>query len=1042
MGANRTPGWRGMLILTFLALALASPAKALEDFEEDLDRDCDACPLLTDTWVDSLDLDRPEFSRVFSLYVNWNYEDPQGSEWDIADLRAFGDAVMPDYEDEGTPWESIAHRTAFYFGNDVAAPYDSIVFPRPWTTPLEYYRHFNITLRFVASEGLNSCAGDSCTACQFDSWDTPVTQIAHDNFAHEFGHLGDFSLRGAGCADYGAAYTEFPAMSSEYYSGYFDCTLEHDGHYQMSLGGSDWEKTYNGLIYDSDRRGPIRAFTLYLQEHFRGEDEHGADDLLYAWIHGEDCSPPTYGPHDWDALAERCNDWYFNSYFASSGADPRLRELFQEYALAMWVNDDGFSGVGDDAVWDTSPAAHKPQELRYFSGEDGGYGCNDEEYEWIWDAARVHPLYNTVDTSKRFKRDQITYHDIYPNATVHDSLLCVLTRPIAFETYGMFVMPFVADDELDEDTEGYNLHIGIVLQDSLYAECGESWDFENPEFDPEPGWDDVDNDLLHFWILGYPADEALKDTLDLAGASAVLLGQRSYPSDSLYVDKEIELVVPGFAREYSSVVVVATLTEEDATEGVLDVNTIPFLYKYWADKDFTVSGLTEFVYADTLRVHGEVTVPDGVALSFDEGTVLAFAEHDLNPETRQKIGFKVSGELTLAGQSGQPVVLVPMDAGEEWSGFTVCSGGELTIDYADITGEYELLCLSGATAVDIQHSSFTLADEAVGFDLSDAASASVLGCVIQEATTVRLAAHSLEDVEIHQASGTTASAVCIEGDATLDSVLIYSASTAIKCESGEPVLTDVSANSASTQSCSSLPTYGLRASSNAEVSATNCTFDGFCKAIRLDDTAKLTLRSSAVIDALDIGVYVDDRYASVDMGYMASPPEAGMEGNNCVATADTTDLRVFNRGAYTVLASANYWDTATPTSGLFGGSVWWSDYLTSCPGGSGGPGLSLLGPALAVAEAFGFAPPVPNPFNPSCELRFTLPATGAASTLTIYDLSGRHLATLFSGRADGREHSLRWDGRDERGHPMSSGVYFAKLSVGSESQSRKLVVLK
>jgi hypothetical protein len=116
--------------------------------------------------------------------------------------------------------------------------------------------------------------------------------------------------------------------------------------------------------------------------------------------------------------------------------------------------------------------------------------------------------------------------------------------------------------------------------------------------------------------------------------------------------------------------------------------------------------------------------------------------------------------------------------------------------------------------------------------------------------------------------------------------------------------------------------------------------------------------------------------------------------------------------------------------------------LTTCPGGAGGPELSIVVLPAVAANGLSFDPAVPNPFNPSCELMFDLPGSGVVSTLAIYDLSGRHLATLFSGRADGREHSLRWDGRDERGYSMSSGVYFAKLSVGSESQSRKLVVLK
>ncbi len=88
------------------------------------------------------------------------------------------------------------------------------------------------------------------------------------------------------------------------------------------------------------------------------------------------------------------------------------------------------------------------------------------------------------------------------------------------------------------------------------------------------------------------------------------------------------------------------------------------------------------------------------------------------------------------------------------------------------------------------------------------------------------------------------------------------------------------------------------------------------------------------------------------------------------------------------------------------------------------------------------SPAAPNPFNPATTLRFTVRERGRVR-LAVYDVSGRLVRVLVDGeRAPGAEHVARWDGRDERGEPVASGVYFARLVTGGESLVRKLVLLK
>jgi len=74
------------------------------------------------------------------------------------------------------------------------------------------------------------------------------------------------------------------------------------------------------------------------------------------------------------------------------------------------------------------------------------------------------------------------------------------------------------------------------------------------------------------------------------------------------------------------------------------------------------------------------------------------------------------------------------------------------------------------------------------------------------------------------------------------------------------------------------------------------------------------------------------------------------------------------------------------------------------------------------------APNVPNPFNPRTTLRFELIA-GATVELAVFDVSGRRIATLASGHRAAGRHEAVWQGRDDDGRPVPSGVYLARLRV-------------
>ena len=83
----------------------------------------------------------------------------------------------------------------------------------------------------------------------------------------------------------------------------------------------------------------------------------------------------------------------------------------------------------------------------------------------------------------------------------------------------------------------------------------------------------------------------------------------------------------------------------------------------------------------------------------------------------------------------------------------------------------------------------------------------------------------------------------------------------------------------------------------------------------------------------------------------------------------------------------------------------------------------------------------PNPFNPMTRVRFTLPAAGEVS-VDVYDLRGRHVRALGHGPFDAGTHDLRWDGDDDTGAQVASGVYHVRLRHAAGTVTRKITLVQ
>jgi uncharacterized lipoprotein YddW (UPF0748 family) len=131
-------------------------------------------------------------------------------------------------------------------------------------------------------------------------------------------------------------------------------------------------------------------------------------------------------------------------------------------------------------------------------------------------------------------------------------------------------------------------------------------------------------------------------------------------------------------------------------------------------------------------------------------------------------------------------------------------------------------------------------------------------------------------------------------------------------------------------------------------------------------------------------------------------------------------------------------------------------------------GVVAVGQTESVPKEFALMQNYPNPFsagggsafggNPYTAIRYYLPASNAPGpaeslakagnssgswvSLRVFDVLGRHVATLVSGLRSAGGHTVNWDGINDRGERMSSGVYFYQLTVGSSQITKKMILTR
>jgi flagellar hook assembly protein FlgD len=102
---------------------------------------------------------------------------------------------------------------------------------------------------------------------------------------------------------------------------------------------------------------------------------------------------------------------------------------------------------------------------------------------------------------------------------------------------------------------------------------------------------------------------------------------------------------------------------------------------------------------------------------------------------------------------------------------------------------------------------------------------------------------------------------------------------------------------------------------------------------------------------------------------------------------------------------------------------------------STGKGETILPDAFSLSQNY------PNPFNPETVIKYALPEDCHVELL-IYNILGQKVKTLVDEYQDSGFRMVHWNGRDDKGNELASGVYFCKITAGKYVEVKKMTVLR
>lgn len=206
-------------------------------------------------------------------------------------------------------------------------------------------------------------------------------------------------------------------------------------------------------------------------------------------------------------------------------------------------------------------------------------------------------------------------------------------------------------------------------------------------------------------------------------------------------------------------------------------------------------------------------------------------------------------------------------------------------------------------------------------------------------------------------------------------------------------------------------------------------------------SSQFTINNSILWDNTPQEIYFNDYYDPNQVGITYSDIDGGMAGivvqNGTLNMGDGwINVHPFFNDGFRLTEYSPCIDAGDPESPLdpdntrtdMGAFYYDPDYVRVDPG-------------VETAESFGLLQNYPNPFNPSTTIRFSLPDRSMV-TLVIYDIQGKVVHTYGPALKSAGWHHQLWNGYDNSGGSIGTGIYFARLTAGVHTQTIKMLHMK
>ena len=498
-------------------------------------------------------------------------------------------------------------------------------------------------------------------------------------------------------------------------------------------------------------------------------------------------------------------------------------------------------------------------------------------------------------------------------------------------------------------------------------------------------------------------------------------------------------------------------------------------FEYWSDSSGPSqwpryqcnernTGLYQQPYAGTLSVDvswwgdihmtGDVVVPDSVRLLVVPGTTVdVSADSDSEAAGRDTALCEliVEGELYCVGDDQGAIAFrsdASVAAAGEWYGVALEAGSVCTLASASLSDAYKSLWAIDPTSLDVEDASF-LNQDVIGVHLQSCDDATfVVDCTITGADigvradtcATYVSGNAISDVDdygilVYDDEGSVfrANDIDLPSSGGVVGIYVEDSSSAVKVNKNVIDLPDTTGTGIEIYNVASL---AARVDSN-RIDGPGAGSSSVNRGIRL----RLTRASARWNRLYDCKYSFDILSSSASCPSLGSSSKPAKYGNNA---ADSLAFYYINVQSFAnphrISAEINWWGTSSPSSSKFnvsgGARIDWRPYLESDPNEA----KSRSDSGHAAYRDY-LAQNVPNPFNPITTIRYGI-ARQERVSLIVYNVAGRRVKTLIDGTLPAGDHIAVWDGMNDTGQRVASGVYFCRFEAGAFERTRALVLLK